>query len=313
MDLAQELDTAVAAVREAASLCRAVQAGLTVDPLRKGDRSPVTVADFGSQALVCRRLKAAFPEDPVVAEEASAMLRDPANRAAHDEVLERVRMHYPDATSAEVLGWIDHGTASGQTRRFWTIDPIDGTKGFVRGDQYAIALALIIDGAVRVGVLGCPNLEGGTIYAAVAGAGTRCLHEGEKGERVQVSTTAIPSEARFCESVVSEHSDQEEAAAVASYLGITAPPLRMDSQAKYAVVASGGADIYLRLPRPPGGYVENIWDHAAGMLVVTEAGGRVTDIHGRALDFSHGARLEANEGIVATNGYLHAEVLNALT
>ena len=90
-----------------------------------------------------------------------------------------------------------------------------------------------------------------------------------------------PADVRFCESVESGHSAQGDAAAVAARLGITAPPLRMDSQAKYAVVARGEADIYLRLPTRAD-YREKIWDHAAGALIVAEAGGVVTDIYGPA-------------------------------
>jgi len=86
--------------------------------------------------------------------------------------------------------------------------------------------------------------------------------------------------------------------------------LRVDSQAKYAMVARGDAEIYLRLPR--GDYVENIWDHAAGMMLVEEAGGAVTDLTGKPLDFSHGPELSENRGIVATNGAFHERVIEAI-
>jgi 3'(2'), 5'-bisphosphate nucleotidase len=60
------------------------------------------------------------------------------------------------------------------------------------------------------------------------------------------------------------------------------------------------------------GYVEKIWDHAAGLAVVREAGGRVTDVAGKPLDFTHGARLETNRGVIVTNGALHDAVLAVL-
>jgi 3'(2'), 5'-bisphosphate nucleotidase len=89
--------------------------------------------------------------------------------------------------------------------------------------------------------------------------------------------------------------------------------VRLDSQAKYGVVARGDAAIYLRIPSPKQpDYREKIWDHAAGALIVEEAGGRVTDALGADLDFSRGRRLENNRGIVASNGYLHAAVLDAV-
>jgi 3'(2'), 5'-bisphosphate nucleotidase len=85
----------------------------------------------------------------------------------------------------------------------------------------------------------------------------------------------------------------------------------MDSQAKYALVARGDASYYLRLPAA-GRRLENIWDHAAGCLVVQEAGGKVTDLRGRPLDFRHGRRLTGNTGILASSGSIHDTVLDAL-
>src|SRR5690606_38060532 len=119
----------------------------------------------------------------------------------------------------------------------------------------------------------------------------------DTAQPIRVSTVSDPAQARFCESVESGHSNQSTSARIAQQLGITHAPIRMDSQAKYAAVARGEAEIYLRLPTSAD-YRENIWDHAAGALLVTEAGGRVTDIAGRPLDFTQGARLERNAGII---------------
>jgi 3'(2'), 5'-bisphosphate nucleotidase len=76
-------------------------------------------------------------------------------------------------------------------------------------------------------------------------------------------------------------------------------------------VARGDAAIYLRLPTRKD-YVEKIWDHAAGWCVITEAGGAVSDVRGRPLDFSRGRGLLGNQGVVVTNGRLHARVLEAV-
>ncbi len=323
MKYKNELETALAAVRQAARLCRDVQTNL-ISQLEKEDRSPVTVADFGSQALVCRVLGEAFPDDPIIAEEDSRALRDPANRETFDRVVEAVRRLEDGAGGDNVCGWIDRGNAGGYSDRFWTLDPIDGTKGFLRGEQYAVALALIIDGEPAVAAMACPMLgyegsgageageTGGSIYAAVRGAGAWCHDmEADRSRPIAVSEQSEPSGARFCESVESAHSSHSDAATLAEMLGIVRDPLRLDSQAKYAVVARGDAEIYLRLTKHTG-YVEQIWDHAAGVLVIEEAGGTVTDLNGSELDFRHGSRLERNIGIVATNGRLHAEVLAAL-
>lgn len=313
MQYAAELETAIGAVRSAARLCLSVQSGLDPTALEKDDRSPVTVADFGSQALICRALESAFPQDPIIAEEDAAALRD--NPEVLAEVTAEVRRLVPDAAADPVCAWIDRGNAAEYANRFWTLDPIDGTKGFLRGDQYAVALALLVDGRVEVAALACPRLgdDVGVAFAAHRGEGAFRVSLSDEGDRspVRVSTVSTPSDARFCESFESEHSSHSDAAALADYLGIRREPMRLDSQAKYGVVAQGDAEIYLRLTKHTG-YVEKIWDHASGALVIEEAGGRVTDLNGRPLDFSRGIRLDRNVGIVATNGILHDAVLEGL-
>lgn len=126
---------------------------------------------------------------------------------------------------------------------------------------------------------------------------------------VRVSAEA----ACFVESVEAAHSHHARQQAVAQAAGLTGPSLRMDSQAKYGVVARGQAALYLRLssPKTPD-YVEKIWDHAAGALLVEEAGGRVTDMHGQPLNFGLGRTLAQNRGVVVSNGSIHDSVLAAL-
>jgi len=158
----REQSEAIQAVRQAARLCLTVRAALKPKVLDKRDKSPVTVADFGSQAVICRALGIAFPDDPVIAEEDAAELGRSGNPAVFDEVVCQVRALglYADCnpSPAEVCGWIDRGGSSQYCDRFWTIDPIDGTKGFLRNEQYAVALALIVEGQVVVAALSCPNL-----------------------------------------------------------------------------------------------------------------------------------------------------------
>ncbi|MFI5459436.1 MAG: 3'(2'),5'-bisphosphate nucleotidase [Isosphaerales bacterium] len=334
----REQGVAIRAVRTAARLCQAVGAEISPEVLAKKDKSPVTVADFGSQALICRALGEAFPEDPVIAEEDAVELRRPASAAVLDQVVRHVGAVWDGAGGGagieidgeQVCRWIDRGGASQYGERFWTLDPIDGTKGFLRGEQYAVALALIVGGHVVVAALACPNLRvragrehgeedgpRGLVFRAARGQGAFVVPgECPVGDeavpvRVWVSREDDPARVRFCESVESGHSAQGDAAAVAARTGITAPPLRMDSQAKYAVVARGEAEIYLRLPTRSD-YREKIWDHAAGALIVEEAGGVVTDINGRPLEFNHGRELAANRGVIVTNGRLHQVVIEAV-
>ena len=90
-----------------------------------------------------------------------------------------------------------------------------------------------------------------------------------------------------CEAAEAAHTSRGRAAAAADALGFGGEPIRLDGQTKYCVVARGEAQLFTRLPRR--GYRERIWDHAAGALLVEEAGGRVSDLNGDALDFSEGA------------------------
>ena len=324
MPYEHERTLAFRAVQSAAELCQSVRADFDDNILEKEDRTPVTVADFGSQALICQALQEAFPGDPVIGEEDSSALRSSENEAVRDQLLEEIRAHHPNADAETVFDWIDHGTAAEYSDRFWTLDPIDGTKGFVRGDQYAIALALIVDGQMQVAALCCPHLPNrldadppetrGQAFLAVRGEGAvqKPLTDNAAPTPIHVSDTTDPSRSRFTESFESSHSSHDLAAKTGERLGITADPVRIDSQAKYAMVARGESEIYLRLPRPGTDYTERIWDHAAGALVVEAAGGTVTDMHGTPLDFTHGHLLEANTGVVATNGSFHDEVIDAL-
>lgn len=315
-----EFGVALHAVRAASRACRAVQQRMVrPETLQKRDKSPVTVADFASQAIVCGLLEAALPQDPVVGEESAKALRESAQAALSAAVVERVREELArDVGPETVLAWIDRGNAEARGPRYWTLDPIDGTKGFLRNEQFAVALALIENGEVVLGVLGCPSLpEGGgvgALFAALRGeaATVRSLWDEQAVPRsISVGDIARASEARFCESVESEHSDQSESARVAELLGIRREPYRIDSQCKYAAVARDDASIYLRLPTRAD-YREKIWDHAAGKLIVESAGGRVSDVEGRVLDFTHGRTLDANRGVVATAGAIHDEVLAAV-
>ena len=116
---------------------------------------------------------------------------------------------------------------------------------------------------------------------------------------------------RVCESVEAAHSKQSDTQRIIEALGGAGTPARLDSQCKYAIVARGQADAYLRMPTRKG-YVEKIWDHAAGAIIATEAGAIVTDITGASLDFGHGRRLETNRGVVCAAADLHPRIIETI-
>jgi 3'(2'), 5'-bisphosphate nucleotidase len=323
----QETSFAIQAVILASKLVKQVEAEMVSPALTKDDRSPVTVADFASQALVGYLLANTFPNDPLVGEEDSSALRTPEEQATLEQVTGFVTQYVSDGSSVDterVCEWIDHGNGE-PAERFWTLDPIDGTKGFLRGDQYVVALALIVDGQVQVGVLGCPNLTdgykpdvggSGSLVVAARGEGTWVgkLDDSDKDyAKVHVSNRNDPTQARLLRSYESGHTNVSQIDNFASALEVTAKPVRMDSQAKYAVLATGHGEYYLRLLSSKQlDYREKIWDQAAGSLLVEEAGGKVTDLYGNKLDFSAGRTLANNRGILASNQHLHPQAVKAL-
>lgn len=317
-----ELEIALSAVKKALRVCRRVQdrfVGVRGYSFEKEDRSPVTIADFASQAVITAELLKAFPADAIVGEEDAGLIRK--DHRICDDVVSIVGEEWEGFKDNELSDLIDHGKRPfDPLHRFWTLDPIDGTKGYLAGRQYAVALALMEEGNVKLGVLACPGLEktpleageGGCILFGTRREGTRVMNiDGGDTEPITRKSFVALEQARLCESVEPSHSAHEIHARILQDLGISVPPLRMDSQAKYGAVALGTADIYLRIPRKKD-YREKIWDHAAGTLIIEEAGGEVSDMLGRPLDFSKGEILGSNTGVVATAGGIHAQIISAV-
>ena len=322
--------SAIDAVAVACRVARTIQRDAALRQITKDDRSPVTVADFAVQAIVAMALRESTPQVHIVGEERAGVLRQPEHDAVRRAVVEAVRIVRPDAGDDDVLAAIDGCDHDATAESYWTLDPIDGTKGFLRGQQYAIALARIDAGRVVLGVMGCPNLSTdlqrpfddadptGVIYVAREGDGCR-QYPADAPDR---DPTPVLNEhnlspfdpgeiVRICESVERAHSRHTDSQRVASHLGLGVEYARLDSQCKYAVVARGQADAYLRMPTRKD-YVEKIWDHAAGSLIATEAGVVVTDVTGVPLDFGRGRCLEANRGVVCAVGRAHSMIIRAI-
>jgi 3'(2'), 5'-bisphosphate nucleotidase len=322
----------------------------TIATVEKADLSPVTVADYAVQALILHLLHTEFPEDGFIAEEDSAALLE--NESLLSQVLSATGL----ARKEDMLQGLDLGKSytkwsngekntSSRPPRVWALDPIDGTRGFLRGKtsggQYAVALALIENGKPVIGVLGCPNLptgmndenyawnedetedrnkeSRGCVFVASRGGGCYQLplHPVDSVLPKKLSVTPNDGSTRkICDGRfsigVEKFSDAlGQTAGMAKVLhgseraldddGEIIRARRIDSQAKHGVIARGGAEWYVRLPKP--GYVEWIWDHAAGNVVIEEAGGKMTDTEDCPLDFSLGPKLSPSvRGILMSNG-----------
>eukprot|EP00775_Hariotina_reticulata_P002215 gene2215-2530_t len=151
----------------------------TSETAGKQDDSPVTVADYGAQALVAWVLQRAdmSVKLSMVAEEDAADLKVPEGAAMLTRITQLINSVLADVESAaplmeqDVIDLIELGGSSGgPTGRHWVLDPIDGTRGFVGMRQYAVCLGMLQDGEVVLGVLGCPNLPQGQVQDEDGGA-----------------------------------------------------------------------------------------------------------------------------------------------
>ncbi|KAF4990409.1 hypothetical protein FDECE_14401 [Fusarium decemcellulare] len=338
---ARERQLAELAVLRASILTKKVLS--SVSGISKADASPVTVADFAAQAILISALRRAFPGDTFVGEEDSSALRNDAGlrervyelaSAAKLENAEDEALLASPSSVDEMLDLIDLGGRGegGRTGRFWVMDPVDGTATFLKGQQYAVSLALVEDGHEVVGVLGCPNLkpvdgrlaettvdkEGlGLMLSAVRGQGAtiRTMSFGGLDEARPLEgldKAADLPDAQIVDSSTSKTSRHDLIAKLAGYFGAKYPNTEVwSSHIRYAALMVGGGDFQLRVPSSPDVKMW-IWDHAGAQLILTEAGGKVTDLDGKSIDFGAGRDLNQNRGLIAARGGIHPTVLEKL-
>jgi 3'(2'), 5'-bisphosphate nucleotidase len=222
------LETMIAAALEAGDeIARIYAAGCEAE--EKSDGSPVTLADREAEAMILARLAAAYPDIPVLAEEEAAAGRIPA------------------------LG-----------RRFFCVDPLDGTRGFVaRTGEFTVNIALVEDEAAIAGVIYAPDPQ--LLYYGERGAAAfraRGRHSAPEPIRPR------PRPASGLSAVGSRSHEAHGTAAKSAHLGIT-ELVASSSSLKFCLVAEGSADVYPRHGRT----ME--WDTAAGQAILEAAGGRV--------------------------------------
>ncbi|XP_048490549.1 putative PAP-specific phosphatase, mitochondrial isoform X5 [Beta vulgaris subsp. vulgaris] len=315
----KELEAAVNVVDRACRICVDVQKSLFSDDgnvLEKNDNSPVTIADFSVQALI----------------------------SLDDEVLEAIDRGGSNSIAFEA-----------KPATYWVLDPIDGTRGFLKGGSalYVVGLALIVEGEMVLGVMGCPNWREhslnksrtdveesqknessqGIIMAAHVGCGTWTIKLPEVlgglmnmdsfWERSFVDGTSLVHEARFC--IPESHtwdsiplSNSLSATTNAANVGekqILLLPACCGSLCKYLMVASGRASVFINRARAQ--TIMKAWDHAVGMICVHEAGGKVTDWRGSEINLAAdemGRRtIVPSGGVVVTNGTLHGQILGLMS
>lgn len=312
-----DLEPILQAVRRAARLCHEVQQTEIIRSSKTG-KEPVTIADYGSQAILCEAISRAFPDDAVMAEESGAQFTTLVDADEQRRVTELIGTGLGRPVSEQqVVEWLDFNQQTSAART-WVIDPIDGTKGFLALRHFAIAVGILEDGVPVGGVMGCPGYpgyDGGALFFAQGGRTyVQPLNDPSIPPREVFATqTAEPSQVRVLESVEKSHASHDRMERVRIAAGLEEALLeRVDSQEKYARIAAGDGELYLRLPRLNSENRHFTWDHAAGAALVYAAGGHVTDIDGSPLDFSQGRILSRNQGMIVSNGAIHERVLQAI-
>ena len=231
------------AERAAAAILDVYESDFAVE--HKDDRSPLTAADLASHHIIVEGLGALTPDVPVLSEESAG------------------------------IAW----AARERWSRYWLVDPLDGTREFVkRNGEFTVNIALIDDHRPVLGVVQQP--VGGELAVAWRGGGAWIGRPGEKTRRVTTRKRASPLVVAGSRS----HASEREAGMLAR-LGHHAK-LPMGSSLKFLRIASAEADLYLRLGPT------SEWDTAAGQCVLEEAGGAVRDLRGEPL------RCNARESLI---------------
>lgn len=303
------------AVRMAAVLTREVQR-VHVVANQKDGREPVTIADYGSQAILCRAIHDHFPDDAIMAEESGQEFLSLVDAEQQRQIAQAVSQVMGRSVTLDALvAWLDYGKDQAGART-WVIDPIDGTKGFLALRHYVIAVGVLENAQPTAAVMGCPAYpgyeRGALLHAQDGTAYIQPMREGTAPRPVRVTSHTEPAQIRVLESVEKSHASHEQMAQVRALAGFGEAPLeRIDSQEKYARIAAGDGELYLRLPRLNSDRPHSTWDHAAGAALVLAAGGRASDVDGTPLDFSQGRSLN-NQGIVVSNGVIHDRIIAAV-
>jgi 3'(2'), 5'-bisphosphate nucleotidase len=265
IDLSRELTVARRLVLQAASLVGGY-AGQKLPVQHKAGGEPVTQADQEASALIVDGLAREFADDAILSEEVP-----------------------------------DDGARLGRPR-VWMVDPIDGTRDFIRGETgYVVMLGLCVGGRPTLGVVAQPS--SGLMWSGVIGMGA--WREQPDGARVPVrtSTLARPPGVRI---VVSQSRRSPQIDAFRKALGVIDEINVGSVGLKVALVSQGDRDLYLY----PGQHTK-LWDTCGPEAILVAAGGRVSDLDGHPLVYTE-AELANRNGVIASNGPLHDHVIRAL-
>jgi 3'(2'), 5'-bisphosphate nucleotidase len=229
-------------------------------------------------------------DDPVTA----------ADHAANDLLVAGLAAAYPDN------GILSEESADNparlQRRRVWIVDPLDGTKEFIgRIGEFSIMVGLAVDGQPVLGVVYQPVAD--ILYRAIPGQVAEVVEQGLV-RPLAISTLAAPDAMRL---VASRSHRDPLVADVCRRLGITQDRPSGSVGLKIGLLATGVCDLYVH---PAPGLKE--WDTCAPEAILRAAGGAITDVWGQPLAYNK-ANVRQRQGLVASNGAIHAQIVAAAT
>lgn len=265
----------------------------------KRDQSPVTLADLATQIYIIHNLKAKFPEDHILAEEEGSLINTNSEELIY-ECFDELKIKVEDIK--ETLNY--RGSLSA---REWTVDPIDGTQGYVKGLSYAIGIGFMVESEPKISAISVPNYndEGLAIFSAVKGIGAYASYGGKNFKKLKVSNQDSLKDAVLC---ISLHYNKPWVLEFAKQVGID-KLIRIDSMLKFCKIADASADLYIKPIDLEHSYT---WDFLPGYLIVREAGGKVTDSINRPIWFEGDALRWSEPAVIASNGIIHDKVINHL-
>ena len=259
----RELERAQELARIAGREVLRMQRGELEVEMKPGDE-PVSVADRRASEIIVAGLQESFPTDKIISEE------------------------------------LPPGPGTIDALRKWLVDPIDGTKDYIRGeDGYSVMIGLLVGGRPSVGVVYQPSLDR-MFYATPAGAFVH--HEGQT-RRLAVSAIASASQIRL---VASKSHRSAELDKVKQSLGIDNELNVGSVGVKLCLIAMGVRDLYVN----PAAKTK-AWDTCAPEAILVQAGGRLSDLHGGPIEYT--GELAHHRGLVASNGLVHDEVVAKLS
>jgi HAL2 family 3'(2'),5'-bisphosphate nucleotidase len=296
----KELSLAVDLVKEASKITEWFRTKNTSSFIKKDD-SPVTLADFASQIFIISNIKKYFPEDQIIAEEESSVFIDLYAENIVKKCYNSLNITFEENLK-ETLNY-----RGSNSKRQWTVDPIDGTKGFQKGLAYAIGMGFMIQAEPTVCAIGVPNYKNTrlTIFSAEKNHGAKVSYGDQNFTKISVSSKNEIKKFRICHSL---HYNKPWVLDFARSLGIT-NFIPLDSMAKLCMVADGSSEIYIKPMNMQRSYT---WDFLPGELLVKEAGGVITDIRGNPIQYVNDKCKITAPGLIASNGIRHEELLNLL-